>query len=137
MAPWVDRKAAATEEVHGWPDHVMSVTNKPYSDDTCVPHEMTLADIEQFKADWAAALGRAIEAGVDCIEIHAAHGYLLHCFMSPDANERSDKYGGSFENRIRLLLEIVDLSKAIMPNNMPLLARITGTDWLEYDEDLP
>ena len=137
VAPWVNRKAAATEEVHGWPDRVMSVTNQPFSNDTCVPHEMTSADIEQFKADWVAALGRAIEAGVDCIEIHAAHGYLLHSFTSPAANERTDKYGGSFENRIRLLLEIVDLSKAIMPNDMPLLARITGTDWLEYDEGLP
>lgn len=74
---------------------------------------------------------------LQCIEIHAAHGYLLHCFLSPAANERTDRYGGSFENRIRLLLEIVDLSKAIMPSSMPLIARITGTDWLEYDKDLP
>lgn len=92
---------------------------------------MTKDDIENFKAAFVAATKRALAAGVDVIEIHNAHGYLLHSFLSPISNQRTDDYGGSFENRTRLTLEIVDLARATIPKDMPLFLRISATDWLE------
>jgi 2,4-dienoyl-CoA reductase-like NADH-dependent reductase (Old Yellow Enzyme family) len=94
---------------------------------------MTLADIEEFKKAWVAALKRALIAGFDVIEIHNAHGYLLHSFVSPASNKRTDQYGGSFENRIRLTLEIVELTRQNMPDNMPLFLRLSATDWLDHE----
>jgi 2,4-dienoyl-CoA reductase-like NADH-dependent reductase (Old Yellow Enzyme family) len=96
---------------------------------------MTIDDIAGLKKAFAAAVRRAIKAGFDIIEVHSAHGYLLHEFLSPVVNNRTDGYGGSFENRIRLLLEIVDLTRAEMPVNMPLLVRVSATDWLEEVEE--
>ncbi|TVY14849.1 putative NADPH dehydrogenase C23G7.10c, partial [Lachnellula arida] len=74
---------------------------------------------------------RAVEAGVDVIEIHAAHGYLLCSFLSPISNRRTDAYGGSFENRIRLLVEVVEAVRAVIPSGMPLLVRLSATEWME------
>jgi 2,4-dienoyl-CoA reductase-like NADH-dependent reductase (Old Yellow Enzyme family) len=79
-----------------------------------------LDDIEELKKAWGAALKRAVKAGFDVIEIHNAHGYLLHSFLSPVSNKRTDRYGGSFENRVRLTLEIVEVSRKEMPESMPL-----------------
>jgi 2,4-dienoyl-CoA reductase-like NADH-dependent reductase (Old Yellow Enzyme family) len=95
---------------------------------------MTLSDIEEFKTAWVAAVKRALTAGFDVIEIHNAHGYLLHSFLSPASNHRTDQYGGSFENRIRLTLEIVDLSRKHIPEDMPLFLRLSATDWLEHTD---
>jgi 2,4-dienoyl-CoA reductase-like NADH-dependent reductase (Old Yellow Enzyme family) len=92
---------------------------------------MTKADIENFKSAFIAAVKRALKAGFDAIEIHNAHGYLLHEFVSPASNHRTDEYGGSFENRIRLTLEIVDLVRKTIPEDMPLFLRLSATDWLE------
>lgn len=92
---------------------------------------MTKADIILYKTAFKAAVQRAIKAGFDAIEIHNAHGYLLHSFLSPASNNRTDEYGGSFENRVRLTLEVVDLARSTMPDDMPLLLRISATDWLE------
>ncbi|MEO8681383.1 MAG: oxidoreductase, partial [Vicinamibacterales bacterium] len=83
------------------------------------------------------AAGRAREAGFRVIEIHAAHGYLLHEFLSPLSNQRSDEYGGSFANRTRLLLETVTAVRAAWPDELPLLVRISATDWTEGGWDLP
>jgi 2,4-dienoyl-CoA reductase-like NADH-dependent reductase (Old Yellow Enzyme family) len=80
---------------------------------------------------FADAARRADKAGFDVVEIHAAHGYLLHEFLSPLANQRTDAYGGSFDNRIRLLLEVVDAVRASWPNHLPLFVRISATDWAE------
>ena len=77
------------------------------------------------------AARRALKAGFDFVEIHAAHGYLLHEFMSPLANQRTDDYGGSFENRTRLVLEVVDAVRAVWPAHLPLFVRISATDWVE------
>ena len=96
---------------------------------------MTLADISELKSAWAAAVRRAVKAGFDVIEIHNAHGYLLHEFLSPVSNHRTDQYGGSFENRIRLTLEIVDITRKEMPANMPLFMRISATDWLDVNPE--
>jgi 2,4-dienoyl-CoA reductase-like NADH-dependent reductase (Old Yellow Enzyme family) len=87
------------------------------------------AGIQNITRAFARATERALEAGFDLIELHAAHGYLLHEFLSPLSNRRSDQYGGGFENRIRLLVEVVDAVNAVLPAEVPLLVRISATDW--------
>ncbi|KAJ2967328.1 hypothetical protein NUW58_g10481 [Xylaria curta] len=95
---------------------------------------MTIEQIEEFKRDFVAAAKRAVEAGFDVIEIHAAHGYLIHSFLSPISNRRTDRYGGSFENRVRILLETAEEVRKVIPETMPLFTRISATDWFEFDE---
>lgn len=97
---------------------------------------MTLDDIENVKAAFKATAERALKCGFDIIEIHSAHGYLLHEFLSPVSNTRTDKYGGSFENRTRLLVEITEIVRATIPKDMPLFVRISATDWLEEAEEI-
>ncbi|KAM5360754.1 hypothetical protein ACJZ2D_013563 [Fusarium nematophilum] len=87
--------------------------------------------------DWVAGVKRALQVGFDAIEIHAAHGYLLNSFLSPASNQRTDQYGGSFENRTRLLIEVVELTRDIIPSDFPLLVRMPGTDYLDFDPSLP
>ncbi len=94
------------------------------------PHEMTLAEIEALKNDYVHAAKRAERLGIDLIELHMAHGYLLHEFMSPISNHRTDHYGGSLENRMRLPLEIVTSVRSQWPTTKPMGARITGNDWM-------
>lgn len=95
-----------------------------------VPREMAPADIARVVEDFAAAAKRSVEAGFDTIELHMAHGYLLHNFLSPLSNQRTDAYGGSLENRLRLPLEVVDAVRAVIPEEMPLIARVSATDWI-------
>ncbi|HEY2673095.1 MAG TPA: NADH:flavin oxidoreductase/NADH oxidase, partial [Rugosimonospora sp.] len=95
------------------------------------PQPLTLPEIDHVVEAFAASASRAIEAGFDVLEVHAAHGYLLHEFLSPLSNRRSDEYGGSFENRVRLLLRVVDVVRAVMPAGMPLVVRLSATDWSE------
>lgn len=95
------------------------------------PQELDANGIQKVIADFKIAAGRAYQAGYDVIEIHAAHGYLIHQFLSPLSNHRTDNYGGSFENRIRLLLEIVEAVKTVWPSDLPLFVRISATDWAE------
>ncbi len=90
---------------------------------------MDAAGIAKVKADFRAATERSIAAGFKVIELHAAHGYLIHQFLSPLSNERTDEYGGSFENRVRLLLELVDVVQEVWPAENPLFVRISATDW--------
>jgi len=95
------------------------------------PRELSLADIALLKNSFAAAAERALSADFDVIEIHAAHGYLLHEFFSPISNKRTDDYGGSFENRIRLLCEIASELRLIIPSSHALVVRISASDWIE------
>ena len=90
---------------------------------------LEIAEVKQLVQDFADAAKRAINVGFDVLEIHSAHGYLLHEFLSPLVNERTDEYGGSFENRTRLLREVVNAVRAVMPTGMPLFVRISATDW--------
>ncbi|KAL8824165.1 MAG: hypothetical protein Q9191_005248 [Dirinaria sp. TL-2023a] len=122
------RKAST---VNGWPDKVLAPSAVPYSEALPQPKEMSKDDIEEFKKAWVSSVKRALACGFDLVEIHNAHGYLLHSFVSPASNKRTDEYGGSFENRIRLTLEVVDLTRRIIPHDMPLFLRISATDWLE------
>jgi 2,4-dienoyl-CoA reductase-like NADH-dependent reductase (Old Yellow Enzyme family) len=95
------------------------------------PKALDKAGIDAVVEGFRQAAGRALKAGFDLVEIHAAHGYLLHEFMSPLANQRTDEYGGSFENRTRLVLEVVDAVRAEWPPHLPLFVRISATDWAE------
>lgn len=133
VAPWLAMGAVATEDVNGWPDNVLAPSAIAYNEDHATPKAFTLEQIEDLKTAWIAAVRRALKAGFDVIEIHNAHGYLLHEFLSPVANQRTDKYGGSFENRTRLTLELVELTRKEIPKDMPLFLRLSATDWLEPD----
>ncbi|OLN95813.1 putative NADPH dehydrogenase C23G7.10c 1 [Colletotrichum chlorophyti] len=137
IAPWVDRKAVADENARGWPNTVYGPSAVAYSKDTYVPREMTLQDIDAFKSKWVDAVKRAVKVGYDTIEIHAAHGYLINNFLSPTSNHRTDKYGGSFENRIRLLVELTELTRANVPEDYPIFIRLPSTDYLEFDPSIP
>jgi 2,4-dienoyl-CoA reductase-like NADH-dependent reductase (Old Yellow Enzyme family) len=95
------------------------------------PRELTLAEIAALPSAFADAAERALTAGFDLVEIHAAHGYLLHQFLSPLSNHRTDAYGGGFDNRIRLLHEVVDAIRARVPEDYPVIVRVSATDWLE------
>jgi 2,4-dienoyl-CoA reductase-like NADH-dependent reductase (Old Yellow Enzyme family) len=136
VAPWLSSGDVADEHVNGWPRNVYGPSAIPYNDKHAMPKEMTKVDIENFKEAWVASLKRALRAGFDVIEIHNAHGYLLHNFVSPASNQRTDEYGGSFENRIRLTLEVVDLTRETVPKDMPVFLRISATDWLEKVEGI-
>jgi 2,4-dienoyl-CoA reductase-like NADH-dependent reductase (Old Yellow Enzyme family) len=101
------------------------------------PSALDRAGIAALVDAFAAATRRSVAAGFDVVEIHAAHGYLLHEFLSPLCNQRTDEYGGSFENRIRLLLEVTAAVRAAWPAHLPLVVRISATDWVEGGWDLP
>ncbi|KAI4257404.1 MAG: hypothetical protein L6R42_005681 [Xanthoria sp. 1 TBL-2021] len=134
VAPWLSRSAVAPESVGGWPDNVLAPSDVAYPG-LANPRAMVKDDIEHFKSSWVAAVQRAVKIGFDVVEIHNAHGYLLHSFLSPVSNKRTDEYGGSFENRTRLTLEILELTRQNVPEDMPIFLRISATDWLEHEED--
>ena len=92
---------------------------------------MTAADIARVREAFVSAAQRAVRIGFDAIELHGAHGYLMHSFMSPLSNKRTDEYGGSFENRLRFPLEVARAVRAVVPRSTALGARITGSDWLD------
>lgn len=130
-APWLGGSRHAAADADGWPDDLVAPSAVPYDAGSPTPREFTLAEIEALKADFVRAAQRAVRAGFDVLELHSAHGYLLHQFASPVSNRRTDRYGGSFENRVRLTLEIVEGVRAAIPDAMPLLVRLSATDWLE------
>jgi 2,4-dienoyl-CoA reductase-like NADH-dependent reductase (Old Yellow Enzyme family) len=107
-----------------------------FSPDMPMPDEMTQADIADVVHAFRDAAGRALEAGFRALEIHAAHGYLLHEFLSPLSNRRADAYGGEWQNRIRLLVEVVRAVRGVWPERLPLFVRISATDWLPRGWDL-
>ncbi|CAB4337014.1 MAG: oxidoreductase [Actinobacteria bacterium] len=100
------------------------------------PAEMSLSQIAEVTEQFVAAAKRAVNIGFDVIEIHAAHGYLLHEFLSPISNVRTDNYGGSFDNRIRLLCEIATQVRAVVPKDRMLMVRISATDWIDGGWDV-
>ncbi|KAE8373979.1 FMN-linked oxidoreductase [Aspergillus bertholletiae] len=130
VAPWLGG-VTATNAVGGWVDNVKSPSAIPFASGDIIPKAMTKEDIQELKEAWIAAIKRALAAGADFVEIHNAHGYLLSSFLSPSANKRTDEYGGSFENRIRLPLEIARLTRDTVGPNVPVFLRVSATDWLE------
>jgi 2,4-dienoyl-CoA reductase-like NADH-dependent reductase (Old Yellow Enzyme family) len=101
-----------------------------------VPHALSVAEIAGVRDDFAAAAKRSLTAGYEWMEIHAAHGYLAHEFLSPLSNQRTDSYGGSFENRIRFLVETTRAVRAVWPESLPLTVRLSCTDWTEGGWDI-
>jgi 2,4-dienoyl-CoA reductase-like NADH-dependent reductase (Old Yellow Enzyme family) len=124
--PWEHRHGTVPTEEGGW---VAVAPSAVAFGRYAVPQELDAIGIAKVIADFVAAAGRARTAGFDVIELHAAHGYLLHEFLSPLSNARTDEYGGSFDNRVRLLLEVVEQVRAVWEG--PLLVRISATDWCE------
>jgi 2,4-dienoyl-CoA reductase-like NADH-dependent reductase (Old Yellow Enzyme family) len=127
-SPWKGGKQLKLEE-GGWKNVAPSAVAYYPEDDA--PVALDMAGIQKVTSDFGSAAARALQAGFRVLEIHAAHGYLVHQFFSPLTNHRNDQYGGSFENRIRLLLEIVEAVKKSWPENLPLFVRISATDWAE------
>lgn len=126
--PWKGR--GKVEEAHGgWTPVAPSAI--PFSETYPMPAGLSSDGIRKVIADFTAAAQRALQAGFKVIELHAAHGYLVHQFLSPLSNHRTDEYGGSFDNRIRLLLEIIDSVRTAWPDELPLLVRISATDWVD------
>lgn len=122
-------------EAGGWTD-IYAPSAIPFSEKYGQPVALTKEGIAKVTADFKAAARRSLDAGFKVIEIHAAHGYLVHEFLSPLSNQRTDEYGGSFENRIRLLLEIVAAVREVWPAEYPLFVRISATDWAAEGWDL-
>ena len=108
----------------------------PYHESERIPHVLSTEEIKSLIQSFRDAAKRSINAGFDLVEIHGAHGYLVHQFLSPLSNIRTDEYGGSFENRIRFLLEIVDAVNEVLDENHPLFVRISATDYAENGWDL-
>jgi 2,4-dienoyl-CoA reductase-like NADH-dependent reductase (Old Yellow Enzyme family) len=133
--PW-DKPGVVPEWEGGW-TRVDAPSAIAFSDQMLVPHAMTEAEIAGVVAAFVAAARRALAAGFDVIELHAAHGYLLHEFLSPLSNTRTDRYGGSFENRTRIVREVAAAVRGVWPDSHPLFARISATDWTEGGWDLP
>ena len=131
--PWANAAGTVPAADGGWP--TLGPSDVAF-DGYVAPQAMTTGEIHDVVQAFAAAAGRAVEAGFDTVELHAAHGYLLHQFLSPLSNRREDDYGGSFEGRIRLLIETVDAVRATVPDSMPVLVRISGTDWIDGGWDL-
>jgi 2,4-dienoyl-CoA reductase-like NADH-dependent reductase (Old Yellow Enzyme family) len=127
--PWEGHDAVPESE-GGW-KKVLAPSAVPFSDTYPMPQALTLDGMHEVVAAFAAAARRACQAGFRVVEIHAAHGYLIHEFLSPLSNKRKDDYGGSFENRTRLCREIVAAVRSAWPKELPLFLRISATDWVE------
>jgi 2,4-dienoyl-CoA reductase-like NADH-dependent reductase (Old Yellow Enzyme family) len=126
--PWKGGAPVGPEE-HGWQPVAPSAV--PFDEGHPVPTELSTEDIRAVVRQFTDAARRALAAGFEVVEIHGAHGYLIHEFLSPHSNHRTDAYGGSYENRVRFALEVVDAVRAVWPQDKPLFFRVSATDWLE------
>lgn len=133
-APW--RGGRVLDEHEGGWRPILAPSAEAFSARTPVPVEMGHDHIERIIGDFRRAAERALAAGFQVVELHGAHGYLLHEFLSPLSNKRTDRYGGSFENRIRFTLETVDAVRQVWPEALPLLMRLSATDWTEGGWDI-
>ena len=132
--PWQGGASLKTTAEGGWP--IVGPSPLPFSEGDPLPRELDERGIGSYIEAWGAAGRRALAAGFKVIEIHAAHGYLLHQFLSPLSNRRTDHYGGSLENRMRFLLRVAEKLRTIIPEHLPLFVRISGTDWVDGGWDI-
>jgi 2,4-dienoyl-CoA reductase-like NADH-dependent reductase (Old Yellow Enzyme family) len=133
-APWLGGKPLLAKD-GAW--EAVAPSALPFDEGYPAPREMTLAEIDALVAAFAKSATRALDAGFEVVEIHAAHGYLLHEFLSPLSNQRTDEYGGSFENRTRVVIQVAEEIRTLWPERLPLFCRISATDWTEGGWDLP
>jgi 2,4-dienoyl-CoA reductase-like NADH-dependent reductase (Old Yellow Enzyme family) len=126
-----DGRSLVTQEHGGWPDQVVAPSPITFAEYTANPKELTKSEIRQLIQSFGEAARRANEAGFDVIEIHGAHGYLIHEFLSPVSNARTDEFGGTLENRSRFLVDIVKVARSQWPSHKPLFLRLSCTDWLD------
>jgi 2,4-dienoyl-CoA reductase-like NADH-dependent reductase (Old Yellow Enzyme family) len=131
--PWKGGGAVARGD-GGW--EPVGPTAQPFAPNYPQPRALERSEIAGVVAAFRRAAGRALAAGFDVVEIHAAHGYLIHEFLSPLSNTRTDDYGGSFDNRVRLCLEVADAVRAVWPARLPLFVRISATDWTDGGWDI-
>ncbi|MFI5342957.1 MAG: NADH:flavin oxidoreductase/NADH oxidase [Chlamydiales bacterium] len=134
LQPWNNRGEFMLLEEGGWP--LMAPSAIPFHAGDQPPKEMDKVEIKEVIDAFIAAAQRSIKAGFKIIEVHSAHGYLLHSFLSPLSNHRKDEYGGSLQNRMRLLIELVKELRKTIPETMPLFVRISATDWVEGGWDI-
>jgi 2,4-dienoyl-CoA reductase-like NADH-dependent reductase (Old Yellow Enzyme family) len=132
-APWAGPRTLSSAE-GGW--QVVGPSEVPFDDSFAHPAALDVKGIDRIVDAWGAATERALQAGFKVIEIHSAHGYLLHQFLSPISNKRGDDYGGSLENRLRLPLRVAERVRAAVPDETPLFVRISSTDWAEGGWDI-
>lgn len=133
-APWLNHPAL-TPDNGGW--EVVAPSAIPFSPASPQPRELAAGEMDGIVDAFVMAAKRSLAAGFEVAEVHMAHGYLLHEFLSPLSNKRTDSYGGSLENRARLPLQVVRAVRAVWPQNLPLFVRISATDWVEGGWDLP
>lgn len=131
--PWSGRGAILPAD-GGW--QVAGPTTTPFAPDYPTPLALSVADIGSLVQSFADAARRALAAGFDVVEVHAAHGYLLHQFLSPLSNTRTDNYGGDFDGRVRFCLEVVGAVRQVWPERLPVLVRVSATDWTEGGWDV-
>jgi 2,4-dienoyl-CoA reductase-like NADH-dependent reductase (Old Yellow Enzyme family) len=132
-APW-NGGSKVDETAGGW--QTVAPSAVAFADDYPSPREMNADDIEKVLHDFVAAAERSVSAGFQVLELHAAHGYLFHEFLSPLSNQRTDKYGGSLENRMRLPLQAAARVRSVVPSSIPIFVRISATDWTEGGWDI-
>jgi len=132
--PW-DGNGAISENAGGW-RKVVAPSAVPFAESYPMPQELSSEGIQEIVAGFAKAAQRAREAGFKVVEIHAAHGYLLHEFLSPLSNRRQDAYGESFENRTRVVREVVTAVRSVWPDDAPLFVRISASDWTDGGWDI-
>ncbi|WP_394000773.1 NADH:flavin oxidoreductase/NADH oxidase [Luteimonas sp. WGS1318] len=133
FAPWRGRGAVPVTD-GGWP--VVAPSALAYNADYPSPQALDAAGIARVVDDFRASAVRALDAGFEVVELHAAHGYLLHQFLSPLSNTRDDGWGGSFDNRVRVVLDVVDAVRGVWPERLPLWVRISASDWVEGGWDI-
>jgi 2,4-dienoyl-CoA reductase-like NADH-dependent reductase (Old Yellow Enzyme family) len=129
IRPWDGGKPVPASDPNWW--QAVGASPLAFSEEHQTPHELSIEEIKGIQTLFVQAAERALDAGFEWLEIHAAHGYLLHSFYSPISNQRTDDYGGSFDNRIRFLMETVRAVQGVCPGTLPLTVRISGTDWVE------
>ena len=132
-SPWEGSHQLKLDE-GGW--ETLGPSPIPFNSDDQAPKEISLSDINIIIDDFVSAAQRALKAGFQVLEIHMAHGYLLHSFLSPVSNHRKDEYGDSFDNRIRLPMQVARAVRNVWPEELPLFVRLTGTDYLENSWDI-
>jgi 2,4-dienoyl-CoA reductase-like NADH-dependent reductase (Old Yellow Enzyme family) len=129
VSPWKGGKALPANDPAAW--QTVAPSPVPFREDEPLPLALDKAGIDKVINDFTVAAQRALTVGFKVIEIHAAHGYLLHEFYSPLSNKRNDEYGGSFENRIRITVEIAESIRRVWPGELPLFVRLSASDWTE------